>query len=63
MMKPNRLNIPKSGTRPPEFREEAVRYWLSSGETLKQVASDLGVRPNVCACGDARSTAQAKKGP
>jgi transposase-like protein len=28
---------------PPEFREEAVRYWLSSGPTLKQVALDLGV--------------------
>jgi len=44
-MKPNRPNIPKGGTYPPEFREEAVRYWLSSGETLKQVASDLGVSP------------------
>ncbi len=45
MMKPNRPNIAKGGTYPPEFREEAVRYWLSSGQTLKQVASDLGVSP------------------
>ena len=44
-MKPNRPNIPKGGAYPPEFREEAVRYWLSSGHTLKQVASDLGVSP------------------
>jgi len=45
MMKPNRPNISKGGNYPPEFREEAVRYWLSSGQTLKQVASDLGVSP------------------
>ena len=45
MMKPNRPNIPKGGTYPLEFREEAVRYWLSSGQTLKQVASDLGISP------------------
>jgi len=45
MMKPNRPNIVKGGTYPPEFREEAVHYWLSSGHTLKQVASDLGVSP------------------
>ena len=45
MMKPTRPHIPKGGTYPPEFREEAVRYWLSSGQTLKQVASDLGVSP------------------
>lgn len=38
MMNPTRPNIPKGGTYPPEFREEAVRYWLSSGETLKQGA-------------------------
>ena len=44
-MKPNRPNIPKGGIYPPEFREEAVRYWLASGQTLKQVASDLGVSP------------------
>jgi transposase-like protein len=49
MMKPNRPHISKGGAYPPEFREEAVRYWvrywLSSGQTLKQVASDLGVSP------------------
>ncbi len=28
-----------------EFREEAVRYWLSSGQTLLAVASDLGLSP------------------
>ena len=44
-MKPSRPNIPKGGIYPPEFREEAVRYWLSSGYTLKQVALDLGVSP------------------
>lgn len=45
MMKPNRPNVSKGGTYPPEFREEAVRYWLSSGQTLKAVSSDLGVTP------------------
>lgn len=44
-MKPNRPNIPKGGTYPPEFREEAVRYWLSSGQTLNAVSSDLGLTP------------------
>ncbi len=45
MMKPTRPPISKGGTYPPEFREEAVRYWLSSGQTLKVVASDLGLTP------------------
>jgi len=45
MMKPKRPNIPKGGTYPPEFLEEAVRYWLSSGETLQQVASEMGISP------------------
>lgn len=45
MMKPTCPHIPKGGTYPPEFREEAVRYWLSRGQTLKQVASDMGVSP------------------
>ena len=44
-MKPTRPPISKGGTYPPEFREEAVRYWLSSGQTLKVVASDLGLTP------------------
>ena len=53
-MKPSRPKIRKGGTYPQEFREEAVRYWLSSGQTLKSVASDLGVTPDclrMCACG------------
>ena len=45
MMKPIRPNISKGGSYPPEFREEAVRYWLSSGQTLVTVASDLGLSP------------------
>ena len=45
MMKPTRPNIPKGATYPPEFREEAVCYWLSSGQTLSSVASDLGLSP------------------
>lgn len=44
-MKPIRPSIPKGGTYPPEFREEAVRYWLSSGQTLASVCSDLGLTP------------------
>ncbi len=45
MMKPTRPTISKGGTYPPEFREEAVRYWLSSGQKLNAVASDLGLTP------------------
>ena len=45
MMKPTRPHITKGSTYPVEFREEAVRYWLSSGQTLKSVASGLGVSP------------------
>jgi len=45
MMKPIRPSISKGSSYPPEFREEAVRYWLSSGETLAAVASDLGLSP------------------
>jgi transposase len=45
MMKPNRPTVSKGGTYPLEFREEAVKYWLSSGQTLKDVAADLGVSP------------------
>ena len=44
-MKPIRPNISKGATYPPEFREEAVRYWLSSGQTLSSVAADLGLSP------------------
>ena len=45
MMKPIRPHISKGASYPPEFREEAVRYWLSSGQTLIAVASDLGLSP------------------
>ena len=48
-MKPIRPNISKGATYPPEFRlrfrEEAVRYWLSSGQTLSSVAAALGLSP------------------
>jgi len=44
-MKPTRPNIRRGGTYPPEFREEAVRYWLSSGQTLAAVVADLGLTP------------------
>ena len=33
----------KGGSYPPEFREEAVRYWLSSGKEVGEVAAELGV--------------------
>jgi transposase-like protein len=45
MMKPTRPLISKGGSYPQEFREEAVRYWLSSGQTLAVVADDLGLSP------------------
>ena len=45
MMKPIRPTISKGASYPPEFREEAVRYWLSSGQTLNAVAADLGLSP------------------
>lgn len=45
MMKPSRPLISKGASYPQEFREEAVRYWLSSGQTLALVASDLGLSP------------------
>ena len=44
-MKPIRPNIAKGATYPTEFREEAVRYWLSSGHTLAAVAAELGLSP------------------
>ncbi len=44
-MKPTRPNIRRGGTYPLEFREEAVRYWLSSGQTLAAVVADLGLTP------------------
>jgi len=45
MMKPIRPTLSKGASYPAEFREEAVRYWLSSGQTLSVVASDLGLSP------------------
>jgi len=45
MIQPTRPNISKGATYPPEFRKEAVRYWLSSGQTLSAVAGDLGLSP------------------
>ena len=45
MMKPNRPFKSKGSPYPQEFREEAVRYWLASGQPLKTVAADLGVTP------------------
>jgi transposase-like protein len=45
MIKPIRPNISKGATYPREFREEAVRYWLSCGQTLSAVAGDLGLSP------------------
>ena len=43
MMKPTRPAISNGGPYPPEFREEAVRYCLSSGQSLTSVSKDLGV--------------------
>ena len=45
MMKPIRPSLSKGASYPAEFREEAVRYWLSSGQTLAAVAADLGLSP------------------
>jgi len=44
MMKPVLHERPKKGAPyPTEFREEAVRYWLSSGKRVGEVALELGV--------------------
>jgi len=43
MEKPHSPGIKKGGTYPKEFREEAVRYWLSSGKKASVVAQELGV--------------------
>lgn len=45
MMKPTRPFKSQGSPYPTEFREEAVRYWLSSGQSLKIVAADLGISP------------------
>jgi transposase-like protein len=39
-------NIAKGAVYPTEFREEAVHYWLSSGQTLAAVSADLGLTPD-----------------
>lgn len=43
MEKPHLPGIKKGASYPKEFREEAVRYWLSSGKKAKAVAQELGV--------------------
>jgi len=43
MDKPQQIAITKGNGYPKEFREEAVRYWLSSGKKVKEVAQELGV--------------------
>ena len=43
MDKPQQISIKKGNGYPKEFREEAVRYWLSSGKKVKEVAQELGV--------------------
>jgi transposase len=43
MNKPEHPPAKKGGGYPKEFREEAVRYWLSSGRKASEVASELGV--------------------
>jgi transposase len=43
MEKPQPPTIKKGASYPKEFREEAVRYWLSSGQQAKVVAAELGV--------------------
>jgi transposase-like protein len=43
-MKPVLHERPKKGAPyPPEFRQEAVRYWLASGKKASEVAAELGV--------------------
>lgn len=43
MNKPEHPPAKKGGGYPKEFREEAVRYWLSSGKKASEVAPQLGV--------------------
>jgi transposase len=43
MNKPQHPTIQKGSRYPQEFREEAVRYWLSSGKKVTAVAHELGV--------------------
>lgn len=43
MEKPHSPGIKKGASYPKEFREEAVRYWLSSGKKARIIAQELGV--------------------
>jgi len=43
MNKPEHPAAKKGGGYPQEFREEAVRYWVSSGRKASEVAPELGV--------------------
>ena len=43
MNRPHHPQVPKGGSYPKEFREEAVRYWISSGKKESEVAHELGV--------------------
>jgi len=43
MTKPEHPPSRKGGGYPKEFREEAVRYWLSSGRKASEIAPELGV--------------------
>ena len=43
MNKPQHPTLKKGSRYPQEFREEAVRYWLSSGKKVTEVAHELGV--------------------
>ena len=43
MNKPEHPPAKKGGGYPREFREEAVRYWLSSGRKASEAAPELGV--------------------
>lgn len=43
MNRPMSPAIKKGSGYPREFREEAVRYWLSSGKRASEVAVELGV--------------------
>ena len=71
MMKPTRPRISKGASYPTEFREEAVRYWLASGQTLNAVAADLGLSPQCLrswrqqmeATGDAPDAPAGSNGP
>ncbi len=43
MNKTERVPAKKGGGYPKEFRQEAVRYWLSSGRKASKVVPKLGV--------------------